>query len=59
MSDHGRGHAWRKCSWCGRFVSYDDMYNGRALTHFTPDTEFTTETIEVEHIKCKEKYEHK
>lgn len=46
-----------RCVWCGKFVAYADFDQGKALSHFTPDTQFTRESIEVEHMACKERFE--
>jgi hypothetical protein len=45
-----------KCDECGRFVSYEDLINGRAVNKMvTPDSELTTETFETlcpKHNEC-------
>lgn len=45
-----------KCSYCGQFVSYDDLHNGNA-THkmITPDSDLTFEEWESVCAKCNKK----
>jgi hypothetical protein len=44
------------CDYCGRFISYADLDEGRAVHHLlTPDSHFTREVFESYHIECKEK----
>ena len=50
-------HAWRRCSYCGLFVSYADFDSGAAKTDFTPDTAFTSERVEAYHVRCHEAFE--
>jgi hypothetical protein len=38
---------WNRCDECGKFIPYDDFYNGRAVRIMkTPDSELTVETYE-------------
>lgn len=42
------------CDICGRFVSYDDLDSGAAIRQLdTPDSDYSTETYETYHVKCK------
>lgn len=43
---------WNKCCICGKFIAYDDFTNGKTITEYTPDSEFTEETIIHSHVKC-------
>jgi hypothetical protein len=45
-----------KCTWCGRFISYEDLRSGKA-THFmvTPDSDYSCEEWESNCKKCREK----
>lgn len=45
---------WNRCDYCGRFIGLKEFANHTAETFLvTPDTEFTAETYETFHIKCK------
>lgn len=33
-----------KCAYCGKFISYEDMDNGKAKYEFTPDSHFGPES---------------
>ena len=43
---------WRKCIYCGKYISYEDFEIGEGQTHVTSDTEFTSELVESYHQKC-------
>lgn len=44
------------CDICGRFVSYADLENGRAVRYLdTPDAEGCAETYETYHVACRAK----
>lgn len=47
------GSAWRRCVYCGRFISNADMDSKRAGCNFTPDTAFSSESVEWFHVACK------
>jgi hypothetical protein len=35
---------WNRCDYCGRFISYDDLFRGKAIRRIdTEDTEFSSE----------------
>ena len=44
-----------RCSICGKFISYNDVDNGKAEVNFTPDTEYTIECTEFIHSDCLNK----
>lgn len=44
---------WRRCPLCGRLISYADMDSGRAKYEFVPDSAFTAERSQWEHISCQ------
>ncbi len=45
-----------KCSWCGRFISYDALYSGKAYhTMSTPDSDYTFEEWESCCKECNDK----
>lgn len=46
-----------KCSYCGRFISYQDIDVGRAVINFTPDNAFGPEEIEYWHKECDNRAE--
>jgi hypothetical protein len=53
-------HAWRKCSYCGRFVSYADL-DAKCATHklsmvWDYYREEPVEESDTYHIACAEKY---
>ncbi len=49
-----------KCDYCGRFISYNDIDNNKAVYKMIqPDSEFGPETWTSYHKECKEKEEGK
>lgn len=44
-----------QCVICGRFISYEDVETGQVFLEYTPDSEFTKETIEYMHRSCADK----
>lgn len=49
------GHPnWNRCIYCGRFISNADFDKKRAGSDFTPDTAFSSESVDSYHIACKE-----
>jgi len=42
-----------KCSICGKFIKYDDIYNNKIIIEFVPDTPLTIERTIFTHKKCK------
>lgn len=47
----------RRCDACGKYVSYDDIYTGKAWSKFTPDNHFSGEKYELLCPSCTEKYD--
>ena len=46
--------SWRKCDWCGRFVSYENLQSGESYhVMVTPDSHYSSETWETCCKKCK------
>lgn len=44
-----------RCDYCGKFISYDDLSNGKAECYeVTPDSEISTETYATHHMACIE-----
>ena len=44
---------WNRCNICGRFISYKDFVNGKAVNKLiTPSSLFTDESYDIFHIKC-------
>ena len=41
-----------RCSICGRFIAYADIGTDKIVQDFTPDSEFTTECLEMWHKDC-------
>lgn len=41
-----------KCSYCGKFLSYDEIQTDSIKYIFTPDSEISTENHEFTHKKC-------
>jgi len=41
-----------RCVYCGKYVSYKDIEDGKIGQDFTPDSEFTTERMSMFHNKC-------
>ena len=52
---HSSDGSWRRCSFCGRYISYADMDNKRAGCNFTPDTAFSSESVEWFHLACRDR----
>ena len=46
-----------RCSICGRFIKFAEFEGDepKAITDFTPDTEFTSENVEWHHVACEER----
>jgi hypothetical protein len=45
-----------KCDWCGRFISYSDLADGKAWNHMrTPDSPISSETFESKCERCIQK----
>lgn len=42
-----------KCVYCGRFIGHKEMDGDAVSFHFTPDSEFTTESIDYFHVVCR------
>lgn len=42
-----------KCMYCGKYLSYNALDNGEAGSEFTPDTAFSTESVDFYHTACK------
>lgn len=50
-------HKWNRCDDCGQFISYDDLFSGRALRSLiTPDSEISVEDYETLCAKHAEQY---
>ena len=43
-----------RCSYCGKFISYDDLDSGKAKCSFVPDSSFGPEEIDFVCKKCTE-----
>jgi hypothetical protein len=49
-----RGQEWRKCYYCGKFISNTKIQEGKEVKHvFIPDTEYTQEESYFFHVNCK------
>ena len=47
---------WNRCDICGQFIALDDFEAGRAIRReLTPDSEYSRETWETEHVLCAQK----
>jgi hypothetical protein len=47
LADYEHDHHPLKCDACGRFIPWNDLYEGHAVRHFlTPDSQFTSEEYE-------------
>lgn len=42
-----------KCMYCGKYLSYDALDKGEAGSEFTPDTAFSTESVDFYHTACR------
>lgn len=50
--NRNRFNTWRKCTVCGKYISYKSINLKEVVFKFTPDTEFTTEESTYTHKKC-------
>lgn len=41
------------CIYCGRFIGHKEFDSNAVSFHFTPDSEFTTESIDYFHVVCR------
>ena len=44
-----------KCDCCGKFISYQDLEDGKAKAEHTPDSHFTVEGVDFVCKKCHER----
>ena len=47
-----------RCTICGRYISYQDISDDKVQQDFTPDTEYTTEQMEMTHLSCIKELDH-
>ena len=51
-----RKYPTMKCTWCGRFISYEDLRTGKATNIMvTPDSHYSFEEWESNCKKCNDK----
>jgi hypothetical protein len=43
-----------RCDGCGKFVSYSSIEQGKAVYHFIPDSDLSTEEVYLFCSKCQE-----
>jgi len=46
--------SWSKCQVCGKFISYDDLAEGKAKHEYYTDSR-GEEAFDTYHVKCDEK----
>lgn len=48
-----------RCADCGKFISYQDLENGKAKSNFTPDSELSIERIwfQCEDCYCRDQFD--
>ncbi len=53
--DRREMHAWRRCIYCGKFVSYKDLDEGKAKSEFAYTPVYYSEPfeeVEAYHVGC-------